>query len=112
MESKATRYIVDTQGDIATVLILEVHHPRAESASVSLVVADGAQARWVQRGEIFYSDRLADQPEGQVGFYVSDFLRGTIPQEFRRPSATELAAGLSRSVPLLSIFLACLCVSG
>ena len=112
MESKATRYIVDTQGDIATVLILEVHHPRADSASVSLIVADGVQARWVQRGEIFYSDQLVDQPEGQVGFYVSDFLRGSIPQELRRPSATELAAGLSRSVPFLPIFLACLCVSG
>ena len=86
-------------------MILDIHYPRAEWAKVSLMVADGSQARWVQRGETFYSDNLVDQPVGKLGFYVSDFLGGSIPQEFRRPSATELAAGISRSVASVSFSL-------
>lgn len=86
-------------------MILDIDYPRAHSARVSLMVADGAQGRWVQRGETFYSDHLDAQPVGQVGFYLSDFLRSPVPREFRRPSATELAAGISRSVALLSLSL-------
>ena len=105
MESKARRYIAETQGQIGAVLILDVDYPRAQSAKVSLMVAEGAQCRWVQRGETFYSDHLADQPVGEIGFYLSDFLRSPVPPDFRRPSATELAAGISRSVALPSFSL-------
>lgn len=103
MEDKATRYIAGTQGRIGAVLILDLGYPDAKRAKVSLLVADGSLSRWVQRDESFYDEDLDDQPVGQVGLYVSDFLRGddALPAALCRPSGAELAAGVSRNPQLV-----------
>ncbi len=106
MEDKATSYIVGTNGQIGAVLIIDIHYPKAIWAKVSLLVADGSLGRWAQRGGIFYSDSFDEQPVGQVGLYISDFLRGddNLPTAFRRPSAAELTSGVSRYVFPIMLF--------
>jgi hypothetical protein len=76
-----------------------MHYPTATRAKVSLFTADGTKGHWVQRSEIFYDDALEEQPIGQVGFYISDFLGGQgLPAALCRPSATEIAGGMLRFV--------------
>ncbi|KAH8896821.1 hypothetical protein GQ53DRAFT_890208, partial [Thozetella sp. PMI_491] len=100
-ENKAVQYIDGTHGRIAAVLLLDPSYPDARRAKVSLLVADCSQSHlahhWVQRGSLFFDEDIDAQRTGQVGFYVSDFLRGgALPHAYCRPSAAELASGVSR----------------
>ncbi|KAH8891445.1 hypothetical protein GQ53DRAFT_841395 [Thozetella sp. PMI_491] len=95
-------YFDDTYGQVAAVPVLDLGYPHAKRAKANLLVADSSLQddqvhRWIQRGTPFYDENLADQPAGQVGFYISDLLpEGPLPQAFYRPSAAELATGVSR----------------
>ena len=66
---------------------------------LSVLTADDSSSRWVQRAELFHDDDLDQQPDGQVGLYLSDFLGAiSLPASFCRPSALERAIGVSRFV--------------
>jgi hypothetical protein len=69
-------------------------------ARVSLLVADDfSGSHWIQRSDIFHDDALDQQPTGQVGLYFSDFVGlAGLPTTFRRPSISQLSAGIRRFV--------------
>jgi hypothetical protein len=89
-----------SDGQIRLVLIVDIQYPDKMNASVSLLVADDSGSNWVQHSEIFYHrDIYQQQPNGQVDLYMSDFRgHGGLPAALCRPSATEIAAGISRFV--------------
>ncbi|KAK3363735.1 hypothetical protein B0T25DRAFT_470020, partial [Lasiosphaeria hispida] len=105
VERKAIQYIDGTQGEIQAVFIVDMLYPTATKAKMSLFTADGTKGHWVQRSVIFYDDALEEQPIGQLGLYLSDFLgaRG-LPTAFCRPSAAELAAEISRVPQIIMSF--------
>jgi hypothetical protein len=77
-----------------------MQYPTATRGTVSLLTADGTKGHWVQRSEVFHDDTSEEQPIGQLGFYISDFLGPQgLPTAFCRPSAAELAGGMLRFVP-------------
>ncbi|KAK4151891.1 hypothetical protein C8A00DRAFT_35461 [Chaetomidium leptoderma] len=76
-----------------------------KKAWVSLLAADDSSRHWVQHSHIFYDDDLDQQPNGQVGLYVSDFLGLTgLLAAFRRPLTAELAAGTTRKPTIALIY--------
>lgn len=98
MERKARQYIDSSDGKIRLVLILKLQYPGMKKAWVSLLGADG----WIQHHELYYDDNLDQQPVGQVDIYLSDFIGfAGLPPAYCRPSAAELAAGITRfAIPL------------
>ncbi|GAB1312066.1 hypothetical protein MFIFM68171_02276 [Madurella fahalii] len=80
-------------------MVLDAQYPNATRAKVALLVVDGATTTgtWAQYFETIYDDKLAKQPDGQLGLYISDFLGPAgLPRAFCRPSTAEAAAGISR----------------
>jgi hypothetical protein len=76
-----------------------MHYPTATKATISLFVADGPEGYWLQHRVIFYDDKLLEQPTGQLSLYLSDFLGAQgLPTAYCRPSAAEMATGISRFV--------------
>lgn len=100
MEEKARQYIELSDGNIRAVLILDLQYKGTKKAWVSLLVAaENSSSRWVQHSQLFHDDHLDQQPDGQVDLYLSDFLGPAgLPAAICRPSADELAAGVSRLV--------------
>ncbi|KAK3300414.1 uncharacterized protein B0H64DRAFT_369672 [Chaetomium fimeti] len=100
---KACQYIDMSDGKIRVAMILDLQYPDMKKGWVSLRVADDSSSYWAKQSELFYDEDLAQQPVGQVGLYLSDFLgpAGLRPA-FCRPSASELAAGITRdpAIPL------------
>jgi len=95
------QYINNTKGEIQAVFIVDMQYPTVTKATISLFVADGPEGYWLQRRVIFYDDALEEQPIGQLGLYISDFLgvQG-LPTAYCRPSAAEIATGISLFVLL------------
>jgi hypothetical protein len=104
VERKVVQYIECTKGEIQAAIVFDAQYPKATKAKVALRVADGtATGSWVRYFEPIYDDGLLEQPDGEVGLYLSDFLGpGGLPTQFCRPSAAELAAGVLRSVSLFT----------
>ncbi len=110
VEEKARRYVTYSRGQIVAVLIIKIQYPMSRLATVSLLVADTSQPqgspRWAHRDDVFYDGRLEDQldgphqPTGRVALYLSDLLSPgrPVPSGFSRPTAAEIAAGISRYV--------------
>lgn len=99
MERKVIQYIECAEGDIQAAIVLDMQYPKANWAKVALCVADGTTATWVQYFKTIYDNNLVEQPEGEVGLYISDFLGPTgLPTAFCRPSVAETAAGIQRFV--------------
>ena len=103
MENKATRYLTRAAVFSVAVLIIKIEYPRATWATVSLLVTEDGEPRWVQRNELFYADPATDgdpQPAGQVDLYASDLCSPKKPVSlaFRRPTSAEAAAGIVRYV--------------
>lgn len=89
-----------SDGQIQLVLIVDIQYPDMKKASFSVMMAGDPGSDWVQHSEIFYDDgNFLQSPDGQVDLYLSDFLGQTgLPAALCRPSATELATGISRFV--------------
>ncbi|KAK5651233.1 hypothetical protein OQA88_12697 [Cercophora sp. LCS_1] len=87
-----------SEGDIQAAIVLDAQYPKANRAKIALRVADGTTAgTWVQYFETICDDSLVEQPEGEVGLYISDFIGPAgLPTAFCRPSAAETAAGVQR----------------
>ncbi|KAH6848104.1 hypothetical protein B0I37DRAFT_446234 [Chaetomium sp. MPI-CAGE-AT-0009] len=102
-ERKARQYIDMSDGQIGAVLILDLQYPDLAGASVSLLVADeSGYSNWVQNSQLFYDDDLAQQPNGQLDLYISDFRGYTgLPAALCRPLAREVAAGVSRTPQII-----------
>jgi hypothetical protein len=100
VERKVIQYIKCAEGDIQAAIVLDVQYPKANRAKVALRVADGTAAgTWVRYFDTIYDEKLVEQPEGEVGLYLSDFIGPTnLPASFCRPSAVETAAGIQRFV--------------
>lgn len=98
MESKARDYINLTDGKIQAVLILNLEYPRLTEAWVSLWAANGPPDHLIQDHVLYFDDSLdAQQPVGQVGLFLSDFVGlAGLPAAYCRPSAAELDAGITR----------------
>lgn len=93
------QYIACAKGKIHAALALDALYPTGEKVTVALRVADGADSTWVHYFEPIYDDSLVEQPNGQVGLYVSDFLGSAgLPMALCRPLAAERAAGIARYV--------------
>ncbi|KAH6612912.1 hypothetical protein B0J18DRAFT_470263 [Chaetomium sp. MPI-SDFR-AT-0129] len=92
-------YIKCAEGDIQAAIVLDVQYRKANRAKVALCVADGTAAgTWVRYFDTIYDEKLVEQPEGEVGLYLSDFIGPTnLPVSFCRPSAAETAAGIQRN---------------
>jgi hypothetical protein len=100
MERKARQYIDMSDGKIRVAVIVDLEYPDMKKGWISLLAADDSDSarHWVQHSELFHDDDLA-QPVGQVEFYLSDFVGlAGVPAAFCRPSAAEVAAGVSRFV--------------
>lgn len=104
VERKAVQYIECTESKIRATIVFKAQYPDAKWATIALRVADGsATGSWVQYFDTIYDVKLPEQPGGQLGLYVSDFIGPAgLPTEFCRPSAAELAAGISRYASLFS----------
>jgi len=102
VERKIIQYIDATEGEIRAAAVLKIQYPGAKWVAVGLRVADGSSTgAWIQHFDAMYDEKLPQQPDGQLAFYISDFIGATrLPTNFCRPSATELAAGVVRSVSL------------
>lgn len=88
-----------SDGQIQLVLIVDIQYPDMKKVSLSVMMAGDPGSGWVQHSEIFYHGSFLQPPGGQVDLYLSDFLGQTgLPAALCRPSATELAAGISRFV--------------
>jgi hypothetical protein len=103
VERKVAQYIECAEGDIQAAIILDVQYPKANRAKVALRVADGTTTgTWVRYFDTIYDDNLTEQPEGEVGLYLSDFIGPAgLPAAFCRPSAAETAADVQRFVSQL-----------
>jgi hypothetical protein len=103
VERKARQYTDLSDGKIQAVLILDLQYPGIKKAWVSLLVEGDSSSDWIQHHELYHDDDLDQQPIGQVDLYLSDFigLAGS-PPAYCRPSAAELAAGITRFAVLLS----------
>jgi len=103
VERKVVQYVECAEGEIQAAIVLDAQYPKANKAKVALLVADGTTAgTWVRYFETIYDDNLVEQPEGDVGLYISDFLGPAgLPTAFCRPSAAETAAGVQRFVSQL-----------
>jgi hypothetical protein len=102
VERKARQYIDSSDGKIQAVLILDLQYPGLKKAWVSLRVEDDPSSHWIQHHELFHDDALDQQPVGQIDLYLSDLVGfGGLPAASCRPSAAELAAGITRFVVLL-----------
>jgi hypothetical protein len=99
VERKSRQYIDSSDGKIQAALIIDLHYPGMKKAWVSLFAADDPSNSWV----LFHDDDLDQQPAGQVALYLSDFVGVApgIPVALCRPSATEVAAGMTRFVASL-----------
>ena len=99
MERKSRQYIDSSDGKIRVALIIDLQYPGIKKAWVSLLAAGDPASSWA----LFHDDDLDQQPAGQVALYLSDFvgLASGIPAAFCRPSATEVAAGITRFVASL-----------
>ncbi|KAK3293638.1 uncharacterized protein B0H64DRAFT_434780 [Chaetomium fimeti] len=103
IERKAHQYIEMSDGQIRAVLILDLQYPDAAEGCVGLLVADDSgSSDWIQRSQVFYDETFTEQPNGRVDLYISDF-RGCagLPAALCRPSAIELAAGVSRTPQII-----------
>jgi hypothetical protein len=100
VERKVVQHIECSEGDIRAAIVLDVQYPKANRAKIALRVADGTVAgTWVLYFKTLYDDNLVEQPEGEVGLYISDFIGPAgLPTAFCRPSAAETAAGVQRFV--------------
>ncbi|KAK0655489.1 hypothetical protein B0T16DRAFT_304411, partial [Cercophora newfieldiana] len=98
VERKAVQYIECAEGGIQAALLLKVQYPKANWAKVALRIADGTAAgAWAHFFDTIHDDNLAEQPEGEVGLYLSDFIGpADLPAAFCRPSAAETIAGVQR----------------
>ncbi len=92
-----------SDGKIRVALLIDIQECDAAKAWVSVMASDGTSFHWVQHAELFYDEDRHQQPNGHVGLYVSDFCGlANLPTALCRPSAAELAAGISRFVFLPS----------
>jgi len=104
VERKVLQYIECAEGEIQAVIVLDAQYPKANRAKVALRVTDGTTAdttagTWVRYFETIYDDDLVEQPEGEIGLYVSDFVGPAgLPTALCRPSAAETVAGVQRFV--------------
>jgi hypothetical protein len=95
VERKARQYIDSSDGKIQAVLILDLQYRGMKKAWVSLLAADG----WAQHHELYHDDNLDQQPVGQIDLYLSDLVGfAGLPAAYCRPSAAELAAGITKLV--------------
>jgi len=102
VERKVVQYIECSGGKIQATIAFKAQYPEAKWIVVYLRVADGnsAAGSWVQYGDTIYNNKLSKQPDGHVSLYVSDFVGPVgLPADLCRPSAAELAAGVSRYAP-------------
>ncbi|KAH6618358.1 hypothetical protein B0J18DRAFT_459390 [Chaetomium sp. MPI-SDFR-AT-0129] len=92
--SKSYQYLNSSDGKIEVVLIIDIQYPDMKKAWFRLLTTDDLSAPWV----LFYDDDITQQPTGQVALYLSDFigLIPGVPPPFCRPSAIEVAAGITR----------------
>jgi len=115
VEEKVRRYVELSDGKIRVALHIHLEEDfydmANDMASVSVLASDGASSHWVQHAEIFYVGvddgdlDLDQQPNGHVGLYVSDFCGPAgLPTALCRPSAAELAAGISRAPQILLVY--------
>ncbi|KAH6640621.1 hypothetical protein F5144DRAFT_609588 [Chaetomium tenue] len=96
-ESKARDYIGLSDGKIQAVLIIDLEYPDLTKAWFSLLVSNGRPDHWVCNNILYHDDNLDQQPAGQVGLYLSDFVGfAGLPASYCRPSAAELDAGITR----------------
>ncbi len=71
IEGKANQYI--NYGRVTAILTLYLNYPQGKWAKVSLLVWDNSSHRWVDHGQVFNNEAPGqDQPNGQVGLYISD----------------------------------------
>ncbi|KAK4145968.1 uncharacterized protein C8A04DRAFT_35263 [Dichotomopilus funicola] len=76
-------------------LMIDIEYPDEKKAWVNLLVTGNLTGSWA----LFHDDDVDQQPAGQVALYLSDFvgLVPDLPVGFCRPSATEVAAGITRT---------------
>ncbi|KAH6634951.1 hypothetical protein B0J18DRAFT_471916 [Chaetomium sp. MPI-SDFR-AT-0129] len=76
-------------------LMIDIEYPDEKKAWVNLLVTGDLTGSWA----LFHDDDVDQQPAGQVALYLSDFvgLVPDLPVGFCRPSATEVAAGITRT---------------
>jgi hypothetical protein len=97
---KFVQYIECTEGDIQAAIVLDAQYPKANTATVALRVVDSTGATtgsWVPYFEPIYDDdSVVEQPDGQIGLYISDLAPLVCHRLSVAPSATETTAGTTR----------------
>lgn len=106
MERKLVQYIECTEGKIQAAIAFNAQYPEGTRAEVALCVADGGTAgTWVHYFQTIYDDKLVNQPDGQLGLYISNFFGPAgFPPAFCRPSTAEVARGISRGPQVILTF--------
>ncbi|EAQ89508.1 hypothetical protein CHGG_06127 [Chaetomium globosum CBS 148.51] len=103
VERKLLDYVELTRGKVQAAVALNGQYPSGRNAQVALRVVDGATTgTWVKYFDTVYDEDFVQQSDGQLELYISDFFGPAgLPASFCRPSAAELASGVSRDLQVI-----------